>query len=280
MRPLESHVDAAAAVRNYGGTQLVARFSSVAREVDACRRSVGLVDRSDLTVAALRASGATLARMLGGLELETDLGRAAVCDRVLCLRIARDEAIVLASLSERCALRRRLAGAVPAVGDARVTDVTDSTACISVIGPRADRLLSACRLAPPPSVGCISLGEDFALVRENGQRFLLLIGASNAASTWARLCVCGHPLGADLVGFDALALLDRSRWSELGSPHAGSMNPTARGGVRGSSDSQPPLLTASQQDPAETVELSDIHAPARAPRSAGRDLAARWINAP
>ena len=82
---------------------------------------------------------------------------------------------------------------------------------ISVIGPRAGRLMTAAGLPDDLAIG--SIGRDprdpsvLAILRESQRRLLVLVRADAVDAMWSRLLAAGEPLGAAFVGCDALTLL-------------------------------------------------------------------------
>jgi glycine cleavage system aminomethyltransferase T len=82
---------------------------------------------------------------------------------------------------------------------------------ISVIGPRAGRLLTAAGLPGDLAIGAIGRDpadpEVVAILRESQRRVLIVVRAPAVEAVWGRLLEAGEPLGAAFVGCDALSLL-------------------------------------------------------------------------
>ena len=93
-------------------------------------------------------------------------------------------------------------------------DIGASLAIIGILGPRATRLLAAAGLPADLPIGAIGAdaGDSsiVAILRESQRRYLAVVRAGGADAFWARLLNAGEPLGAALVGYDALALLNVS----------------------------------------------------------------------
>jgi hypothetical protein len=93
-------------------------------------------------------------------------------------------------------------------------DIGPTVAILSIIGPRAARLLAAADLPGEVAIGAV--GRDsgdasiVAIVRESQRRFLVLVRTPAADTLWTRLLAAGEPLGAAFVGLDALTLLGAS----------------------------------------------------------------------
>jgi glycine cleavage system aminomethyltransferase T len=84
---------------------------------------------------------------------------------------------------------------------------------LSLVGPRARRLLTAAGLTGAPAdVRTATLaGVPVVLVREHEDRYLLVVGDDGAEIAWRALVDAGAPLGLALVGSDALARLAAAR---------------------------------------------------------------------
>jgi glycine cleavage system aminomethyltransferase T len=94
-------------------------------------------------------------------------------------------------------------------------DIRATVAILSIIGPRASRLLAAAASLPSElAIGAV--GRDpvdanvIVILRESQRRFLVLVRARGADALWTRLLTAGEPLGAAFVGLDALTLLSAS----------------------------------------------------------------------
>lgn len=205
---------AGAVLHDRDGHMVATSYGSVPGEIAVLMKSVGLADRSDY----------------GALELRGDQN---LLDRALIARLGdpavapgtgrRLRAVWYVRLDQRRALlvgpHAALASGPP-IGKGRDRsdlphkDIGASLAIISVIGPRAARLLAAAGLPGELTVGAV--GRDpgdadvVAILRESQRRFLLLVRSAGADALWARLLHAGEPLGAAFVGLDALTLLSAS----------------------------------------------------------------------
>jgi glycine cleavage system aminomethyltransferase T len=107
--------------------------------------------------------------------------------------------------------------ALPPIGaggdhsDLVLKDIGASMSIISLVGPRAARLLAAAGLPADLAIGAI--GRDpsdasiLAILRESQRRVLILVRGPATEALWGRLLIAGEPLGATFIGCDALALL-------------------------------------------------------------------------
>lgn len=192
------------------GHTIVANYGSVPGEISVCMKSVGLADRSDLGAFELRASTALLDRALAGRlgDPPVPSGSARRQRDVWFLRMDARRTLLVGP-------HMALASG-PTIGkgadraEITCTDIGPTIAMISVVGPRAMRLLAAADLPDDLSIGAI--GRDpqdpsVAILRESQRRVVVLVKASAADTMWSRLLAAGEPLGAAFVGCDALTLL-------------------------------------------------------------------------
>ncbi len=218
-RPADAYVPkaclaASAVLHDLAGHKVVAHYGSIHGEIAVCMKSVGLADHSDYGVVELRGDRGMLDRALvarlGDPPLE--IGNARRRRGVWHLRLDARHALLVgprAALDSGAAMRRgRGRDALPH------RDIGATLAIIGILGPRATRLLAAARLPGDLAIGAIGAdaGDSsvVAILRESQRRYLAVVRASGADAFWARLLNAGEPLGAALVGYDALALLNVS----------------------------------------------------------------------
>lgn len=196
------------------GCTIVANYGSVAGEIAACMKSVGLSDRSDYGVLELRGDRELLDRALidrlGDPPLAVGSGR-----RLRSVWYLRVHARRTLLVGPHAAL-----ASGPPIGRGRDRsdlphrDIGTSLALVGIIGPRAARLLAAAGLPGALSVGAVDAGAGdrnvVAIVRQSQRRYLALVPAEAADDFWGRLLAAGKPLGAAFVGYDALMLLNAS----------------------------------------------------------------------
>jgi sarcosine oxidase gamma subunit len=128
---------------------------------------------------------------------------------VWCLRLDRHRALLVgphAVLASGSAF-----AAYPEKDDWSAKDISHQVSILSVIGPRAARLLSATELPEELAIGAV--GRDardphvIAILRESQRRILIVAKSEAAEGLWERLLCAGEPLEAAFVGCDALSLL-------------------------------------------------------------------------
>ena len=210
----ETCIAAGAVLAERDGHTVAANYGSVPGEIAVCMKSVGLADRSDYGALELRAEQTLLDRALivklGDPPLAPGSGR-------------RMRGVWYIRLDGRRAL---LAGPYAALASGPPTgtgrdradlphkDIRATVAILSIIGPRASRLLAAATLPGELAIGAV--GHDahdpdvVTILRESQRRFLVLVRVTGADALWTRLLAAGEPLGAAFVGLDALTLLSAS----------------------------------------------------------------------
>lgn len=193
------------------GHTIVANYGSAPSEIAVCTTSVGLADRSDLGTVELRAATSLLDRALAAQLGDPAIAPGAARRQrgVWYLRVDARRALLVGSHAALAAAPMIGRGADRA--DLSSHDIGAKVAMISVIGPRAGRLMVAAGLPDDLAIGAI--GRDahdpsvIAILRESQRRLLVLVKAADVDATWSRLLAAGEPLGAAFVGCDALALL-------------------------------------------------------------------------
>ncbi len=207
--PIPRHcLGAGAVLTERDGHTMISSYGSVPGEIAVCMKSVGLADRSDLGALELRASTALLDRALsarlGDPPVPPGAGRR--LRNVWYLRLDARKALLVgphAALASGATIGK--------AAELSCKDIGATIAMISVVGPRAMRLLAAADLPDDLAIGAIGRdrGEPsvIAILRESQRRVLMLVKASAADATWSRLLAAGEPLGAAFVGCDALTLL-------------------------------------------------------------------------
>jgi glycine cleavage system aminomethyltransferase T len=193
------------------GHTVVASYGSVPGEISVCMKSVGLADRSDLGVLELRAPTAVLDRALASRLGDPPVapGGARRLRNVWYVRLDARRTLLVGPHAALASAPTIGKGADRAELSSK--DIGATIAMISIVGPRAMRLLAAADLPDDLSIGAI--GRDprdpsvIAVLRESQRRVLMFVKASATDGTWSRLLAAGEPLGAAFVGCDALTLL-------------------------------------------------------------------------
>ena len=195
------------------GHAVVAHFGSTATELAICVKRVGLAVRSDLD--ALEIAGAEpwlthfLQASLGGRIPAP--GEAVRTARSWCCRVSADRAIVVGPWSAAARWAGIVRHAVVTGAAVDCMDRSDSATALTLVGPRAARLLDDAGLEPDLPVGgvreCWLVGSSTLLLREAADRFLLVLDADHAVDAWQELFDAGRALGLSMVGAEALERL-------------------------------------------------------------------------
>lgn len=207
-------IAAGAVLHERDGHIVATSYGSVPGEIAVCMKSVGLADRSDLGVLELRGDQNLLDRALiarlGDPPVAPGSGRRR--RTVWYLRLDRRRTLLVGP--HHALVTGPPIGTGRDRSDLPHKDVGATLAILSIIGPRAARLLAAAELPGELAIGAI--GRDprdadvLAILRESQRRFLVLVRTTGADAFWTRLLAAGEPLGAAFVGFDALTLLSAS----------------------------------------------------------------------
>ncbi|MEA2169894.1 MAG: aminomethyltransferase [Solirubrobacteraceae bacterium] len=212
------------------GVAFASNFGSVAGEVAACLRSVGLADRSDLVKLDVTGPAGAVAALLAAIVPRPPApGEAVHVHRAWWSVVTPRHVFVLVDPSHAAAVLERLGRAARSRRELTWTDASDAWAVIAVIGPRAAALMRAPTLmadAPPPDPGAVvevSLaGTDAVVIRESPQEFLVSVPPSGAEVVWRALHAAGAHLGVASVGreaherFEIAAGIRRSRTDHSG----------------------------------------------------------------
>jgi glycine cleavage system aminomethyltransferase T len=203
-----------AKVMSLDGRAVTAHYGSVATEVAVCRKSVGLAVRAELRV--LEVCGREpwlerlLARALGGRV--PVVGTAAVTAGTWCLRVDERRALVVGPSGAVERWRRVAREAVIGGSPISAAELTEQQVPVSLIGPKAARLLQIAGLAGfDLPVGGVAYGavEGAAAVvlRVSGDHWLALLDADGASAACHALLEAGRTVGLTLVGCEAVGRL-------------------------------------------------------------------------
>ena len=194
------------------GHPVAAHFGSAANELAVCVKRVGLAVRSDLDALELAGPEPWLANFLAdALDGRVPAPGAAVRTAgTWCCRLAPDRAVVVGSWSAAARWSRFVREAVAHGAPLGCTDRTETASAMTVVGPRAGRLLDHAGL-PEMEIGgvaeCWFAGGPVLLLRETAERYLLVVDAEQAVDAWQELFEVGRALGLSMVGAEALDLL-------------------------------------------------------------------------
>ena len=147
------------------GHTIVANYGSVPGEIAVCMKSVGLADRSDLGALELRASTSLLDRALAARLGDPPVppGSARRLRDVWYLRLDSRRTLLVGPHAALASGPMIGKGADRA--DLACKDIGATIAMISVIGPRAGRLLAAAGLPDDLAIGAIGRDPQRAVGR-------------------------------------------------------------------------------------------------------------------
>jgi glycine cleavage system aminomethyltransferase T len=210
---LASLAPAGAKVVDRDGRSVTAHYGSVATEVAVCRKSVGLAVRTELRI--LEVCGREpwlerlLSRALGGRV--PAVGSAAIAAGTWCCRVDERRALVIGPSGAVERWRRVAREAVIGGSPISAAELTDSWAPLSLIGPKASRLLAMAGVPDELAVGDIRSvvleGAPAIVLRAGADHWLALIDADAAPEACHALLEAGRTVGLSMVGCEAVGRL-------------------------------------------------------------------------
>jgi glycine cleavage system aminomethyltransferase T len=195
------------------GRSVTAHYGSVATEVAVCRKSVGLAVRTELRI--LEVCGREpwlerlLSRALGGRV--PAVGSAAIAAGTWCCRVDERRALVIGPSGAVERWRRVAREAVIGGSPISAAELTDAWAPVSLIGPKAARLLQMAGVEGELPVGGVSVGAlegaPAVVLRAGADHWLALIDSDGAPEACHALLEAGRTVGLSLVGCEAVGRL-------------------------------------------------------------------------
>jgi glycine cleavage system aminomethyltransferase T len=196
------------------GRPVTAHYGSVATEIAVCRKSVGLAVRTELRI--LEVCGREpwlerlLARTLGGRV--PAVGSAAVAAGTWCCRVDERRALIVGPSGAVERWRRVAREAVIGGSPITAAELTDAFAPLSLIGPKAVRLLDMAGFdaAGVPVGGVVAgavEGARAVVLRAGPDHWLALLDGDDAPAACHALLEAGRAVGLTLVGCEAVGRL-------------------------------------------------------------------------
>jgi glycine cleavage system aminomethyltransferase T len=211
---LASFAPPGAKVVDRDGRSVTAHYGSVATEVAVCRKSVGLAVRSELRVLEVCGREPWLERLLDRTLAGRvpPPGHAAVAAGTWCCRVDERRALVIGPSGAVERWRRVAREAVIGGSPISAAEITDAWVAISLIGPKAARLLEMAGVAASdvPVGGLVSdavEGAPAMVVRVGADHWLCLVDATAAPEACHALLEAGRTVGLSLVGCEAVGRL-------------------------------------------------------------------------
>jgi glycine cleavage system aminomethyltransferase T len=211
---LASFAPPGAKVVDRDGRSVTAHYGSVATEVAVCRKSVGLAVRSELRVLEVCGREPWLERLLHRTlagRVPTP-GHAAVAAGTWCCRVDERRALIVGASGAVERWRRVAREAVIGGSPISAAELTDSRVPLSLIGPKAARLLemAGAAAADLPVGGVVSTAVEGApalVLRAGTDHWLCLLDADAAPEACHALLEAGRTVGLSLVGCEAVGRL-------------------------------------------------------------------------
>jgi dimethylglycine dehydrogenase len=195
------------------GLPVVGHYGSVAAEIAVCTKAAGLVDRSSTRQLALTGPETLLEHVLAAAVPDgiPSAGRALCVAGTWCSRTTARRAIVAGSPSAVGRWRQVTSRAISSAGLAVQADLLTDSAALTLVGPKSARIVAAAGLPGDLDVNDVAdatlAGAPLTLIREDGDRFLLLFERGHPAVVWQALWEAGREHGLAPVGNEALELL-------------------------------------------------------------------------
>jgi glycine cleavage system aminomethyltransferase T len=195
------------------GRSVTAHYGSVATEVAVCRKSVGLAVRTELRILEVRGREPWLERLLhralaGRVPA---VGSATVAAGTWCCRVEERRALIVGPAGAVERWRRVAREAVIGGSPISAAELTDDWAPVSLIGPKAARLLALADLPADLPVGGLGTGlvegTRTVLLRATADHWLALLTADGAPEACHALLEAGRSVGLTLVGCEAVGRL-------------------------------------------------------------------------
>ena len=188
------------------GALVALDYGSSAGEVAVGLRAVGIADRSEISVLEVSGPAETFDEAVESFTgLAPRLGRAVYRDGWWC-PTGPGRLVVLCppgrleGLAAEVGTRPGLAG----------SDITDRRVVLSVLGPRAESLMTTSGLAGLAGMplGATITGElagrPALVVRDAAPSYLVSLAVEDALHVWETLLDIGHPLDVGFIGREAL----------------------------------------------------------------------------
>jgi glycine cleavage system aminomethyltransferase T len=195
------------------GRSVTAHYGSVATEVAVCRKSVGLAVRTELRILEVCGREPWLERLLSGAlgGRVPAVGSAAIAAGTWCCRVDDRRALVIGPSGAVERWRRVAREAVIGGSPISAAELTDSWAPLSLIGPKASRLLAMAGVSGELAVGDVRSvlleGAPALVLRAGADHWLALIDADAAPEACHALLEAGRTVGLSLVGCEAVGRL-------------------------------------------------------------------------
>jgi glycine cleavage system aminomethyltransferase T len=195
------------------GVPVVGHYGSVAAEIAVCSKAAGLVDRSSMRLLALSGPETLLEHVLAAAVPDgaPSAGQALSVAGTWCCRSTARRAIVAGSPAAVSRWRQVASRSIATAGLSVEVDLLPDAAALTLVGPKAARVVAAAGLPGDLGVSEVAdgtlAGAPVTVVREDGDSFLALFERGLPAGVWQALWDAGRDYGLAPVGTEALELL-------------------------------------------------------------------------
>ena len=197
--------------------EAVAHYGSAAAEIAVCSKAVGLVERSELELLEVSGEQTPLVHALdpaipGAVPAP---GHAACVADTWCCRVGPERVLVAGAAGAVDRWRQVVGRAAAHTGIAVSARVLAGADVLSMVGPKAEKVLAASSLPAGLGPGSVEegrlAGSAVSVVCEDRERYLLLFPAGCSSAALEALGESGRPVGLARVGHEALAHLRAAR---------------------------------------------------------------------
>jgi glycine cleavage system aminomethyltransferase T len=199
-----------------------AHYGSVAAEIAVCTKTAGLVDRSGVRQLAISGPEHLLDHVLEAAlpDGAPAPGHAVCIAATWCCRITARRAIVAGAPSAVARWHQVERRAAASAGLDVAIELLPDASALALVGPRAARIAAAAGLPADLRIGEVAdatlAGTPLALVREDGDAYLLLFERCHPPEAYEALWDAGREHGLAPVGNDALELLHAAHHHPIG----------------------------------------------------------------
>ena len=195
----------------------VAHYGSAAAEIAVCSKAVGLAERSDLFLLDVSGAATLLEHALAPAisDAVPAAGEARCVADTWCCRIEPDRALVAGAAGAVDRWRHVVSRVAAHTGAAVTAEVLSDGEAVSIVGPKAPKLMGESPLPAGLTPGTVAGGEvagaQVWVVCEDALRYLLLFPQGCPPEALEAIGESGRPLGLARVGHEALSHMRAAR---------------------------------------------------------------------
>lgn len=195
----------------------VAHYGSAAAEIAVCSKAVGLAERSDLCLLDVSGAATLLEHALAPAisDAVPAAGEARCVADTWCCRIEPDRALVAGAAGAVDRWRHVVSRVAAHTGAAVTAEVLPDGEAVSIVGPKAPKLMQESPLPAGLTPGSVAGGQvagaQVWVVCEGELRYLLLFPQGCPVEALEAIGESGRPLGLARVGHEALSHMRAAR---------------------------------------------------------------------